>query len=454
MSIILVGLNHRTAPVEVREKLAFSDSNLTSALHTLVHHRYVEEVLIVSTCNRVEILAAADGEPYTLITQIYRFLHEFHDLSQPLPETHFYRHADRSAVRHLFRVAASLDSMVVGEAQILGQVKSAYNQAMQAGTVGRTLNQLLQQAFNIAKRVRSETQIGTAATSISSVAVELAKEIFDELAGKRVLLLGAGEMAELAARYLISEGVRNFLICNRTRARAEELQQHFGGEVIEYERLKQELTRADIVICSTGAPDYVITAKDCHEALVARRNRPIFLIDISVPRNIDPAAGKLDNIFLFDIDDLEKVVAENYQQRQQEAYRAEAIVDTEVEAFYARFTLPDIGPTVAALREHLLTTVMGEFDRVRPKLGNLTPEQEDAIRQQLLQSLVNKMLHPLILSLREGSKSPECNIVELYHNVYNLNNVNNLNYLQQPKSNSPINTTKVEMPLVNEKISR
>lgn len=421
MSIILVGLNHRTAPVEVRERLAFSENSLTPALRTLVDSGGVSEAVIVSTCNRVEIVAASSFESETSLQKVCRFLHEFHHLPGLVYREHLYTHADKLAVRHLFRVAASLDSMVLGESQVLGQVKTAYSKAQEVGTVGRVLNQLLNRTFNVAKRIRTETEIGSATTSVSSVAIELTKKIFDRLDNKRVLLVGAGEMTELAARYLINEGVTQFLICNRTPERATELCEKFGGEVLEFSKLKFELPRADIVICSTGASDYIITSADCKRALEIRRYRPIFFIDISVPRNIEPSVGNLDNIFLFDIDDLEGVVGENLKQRQKEAAKAESIVETEVEAFFEKLGTIEIGPTVAALKEHLTEIALSEFERTRHKLGSLTPEQEQAIKDHLLNSLVNKFMHPLITTLKEGSRGSEGqNLIELYHQAYDI----------------------------------
>lgn len=422
MSIILVGLNHKTAPVEVRERLAFNEAMLASALRGLVDSGKVSEAMIVSTCNRVEIVAASQSEPNTTLQQVCRFLHEFHHLPTFIYNDHLYTHADRLAVRHLFRVASSLDSMVLGESQVLGQVKTAYSKAQEVGTVGRILNQLLNRAFNVAKRIRTETEIGSTATSVSSVAIELTKKIFDRLDNKKVLLVGAGEMTELAARYLINEGVKEFLICNRTPERATELCEKIGGEVIEFSQLKFQLPRADIVICSTGSPEYIINVADCKRALEVRRYRPMFFIDISVPRNIEPGISKLDDIFLFDIDDLEGVVGENLRQRQKEADKAESIVEKEVEAFFERLDITEIGPTIAALKEHLTEIAFSEFERTRPKLGSLTPEQEEAIKQHLLTSLVNKFMHPMIMTLREGTRNTNenYNIVELYHEAYNL----------------------------------
>ncbi|MEW6730334.1 MAG: glutamyl-tRNA reductase [Acidobacteriota bacterium] len=422
MSIILVGLNHKTAPVEVRERLAFSESALEPALRTLVSDRGLSEALIISTCNRVEILGYCSFEAEAGLERVRHFLHEFHHLPTSLHNHHLYGHSERTAVRHLFRVAASLDSMVVGESQVLGQVKTAYSKAAEVGTIGRILNQLMARTFSVAKRVRSETEIGVMSTSISSVAVDLAKKIFDNLAGKAVLLVGAGEMIELAAQYLLREGVKHFLVCNRTYDRAQELATQLQGEAVEFGELSTHLAQADIVLCSTGATDYVVTMEDCKRALEARRNRPIFFIDISVPRNVDPAVSGLDNIFLFDIDDLEKVVSTNLRLRQREASKAESIIEREVDAFFEKIGIIELGPTIAALKEHLTELALAEYTRSRAKLGPLSPEQEEAIKQHLLGSLVNKFMHPLIVSLREGARTngDGCDILELYHNVYNL----------------------------------
>ncbi|MBL8148335.1 MAG: glutamyl-tRNA reductase [Blastocatellia bacterium] len=421
MGIILVGLNHRTAPVEVRERLAFGEQTLEPALRGLVDNQNISEAVIVSTCNRVEIVAATPAPSPDAVDRVFSFISDFHRLGK-VPEKHLYAHIDQTAVRHLFRVASSLDSMVVGEPQILGQVKTAYTRAVEVGTVGKVLNQLMTRAFTVAKRVRTETEIGSNVTSISSVAVDLARKVFDQLKDKCVMLVGAGEMVESAAKHLMSEGVKNFLICNRTPERAKELVATFGGEAVEFSRLSSNLSRADIVICSTGAPNYVITANDCKKAIESRRFRPIFFIDISVPRNIDPDVSRLENHFLFDIDDLEGVVGENMRQRQREALKAETIIEHEVESFFERMEVVDIGPTVSALREHINEMVLNEFNRLRSKLGKLTPEQEEAIKQILLSSVVNKFMHPLITSLREGARSNGngVDIIELYKNVYNL----------------------------------
>ncbi|HET9478483.1 MAG TPA: glutamyl-tRNA reductase, partial [Pyrinomonadaceae bacterium] len=306
MSIILVGVNHKTAPVEIRERLAFSDEACADGLRRLVDGEVVREGLIVSTCNRVEILSATTAEQLETGTgRMAQFLDAAGELPSGFLNNHLYRHTNEEAVRHLFRVASSLDSMVVGEPQVLGQVRHAYSVAVEAGTAGRVLNRLVHHTFRVAKRVRNETGIAANAVSISYMAVELGKKIFDSLKGCTVLLIGAGEMAELSARHLVNAGASRVIIANRTEASARQIADEFGATTVPFDRLDQALSEADVVICSTGAPGYVLTESQARHALGRRRNRPTCFIDISVPRNIDPAVGKVPNVFLFDIDDLE-----------------------------------------------------------------------------------------------------------------------------------------------------
>src|SRR5262245_23606314 len=295
MSILLIGVNHKTAPVEVRELLAFSDEACAAGLRRLVDGDIVREGLIVSTCNRVEILGATTSDRLHLSTQrVTDFLDGERNLPPGFLQNHLYSHTDDQAVRHLFRVASSLDSMVVGEPQVLGQVRRAYSVAVEAGTVGRVLNRLVHHTFKVAKRVRSETGIAASAVSISYMAVELGKKIFDSLKGRTVLLIGAGEMAELSARHLVNAGASRVIIANRTEETARQMATEFGGTAVSLDQLDQVLHEAVIVICSTGAPDYVVTAERTRKALVRRRrNRPTCFIDISVPRNIDPAVSNI-----------------------------------------------------------------------------------------------------------------------------------------------------------------
>jgi glutamyl-tRNA reductase len=418
MSIVLVGVNHKTAPVEVRELLAFSEEDCRDALRMLVDGEVVREGLIVSTCNRVEVLTSTAGEAIDGGSErIASFLSNSRSLSKDLFRPHLYIHADDHAVRHLFRVTSSLDSMVLGEPQVLGQVRQAYSLALEAGTTGRVLNRLIHQAFRVAKRVRSETGIASHAVSISYMAVELGKKIFGSLKGQSVLLIGAGEMAELSARHLISAGVSRVLIANRTEESSQRLAKEFGGEAVAFERLADYLPDADIVVCSTGSGEYVVTANMAREALNRRRNRPAFFIDISVPRNLDPAIGQLPNSFIFDIDDLESVVSSNIREREREAERAELIVESEVMQFQQTLRLMDIGPSIGALRERFQEIARSEMARQRNRLGPLTPEQETAI-EALLVSAVNKVSHPLLNRMRSSLDADKFEADQTWNDIF------------------------------------
>jgi len=420
MSIVLVGVNHKTAPVEVRELLAFSDAACAEGLRALVDGEIVREGLIVSTCNRVEVLTATTSEQ---IPQSCERINDFLNRSRSLPPNlfrdHSYSHIDEQAVRHIFRVASSLDSMVVGEPQVLGQVRQAYSVALEAGTAGRVLNRLINQTFRVAKRIRTETGIAANAVSISYMAVELGKKIFGSLKGQSVLLIGAGEMAELSARHLINAGVSRVLIANRTEEASQRLAREFGGEAVNFEQLADYLHDADIVICSTGAGEYVVTASMAREALNRRRNRPAFFIDISVPRNLDPAIGGLPNVFVFDIDDLESVISSNIREREREAERAELIVDSEVMQFQQSLRIMEVGPSIGALRQKFQDMARAEMARQRNRLGPLTPEQEKAI-EALLLSAVNKISHPLIDRMRRSIEAADTESVQAWRDVFDL----------------------------------
>jgi glutamyl-tRNA reductase len=360
----------------------------------------VREGLIVSTCNRVEILSAMTTDQLDFGTgRITQFLGSVGSVPTGFLDSHLYRHTNEDAVRHLFRVASSLDSMVVGEPQVLGQVRHAYALGVEAGTVGRVLNRLVHHTFHVAKRVRSETGIATNAVSISYMAVELGKKIFGSLKGRTVLLIGAGEMAELSARHLMNAGVTRVVIANRTEETARRLADDFGGTTVAPEQLDQALHEADVVICSTGAPDYILTAERTRKALERRRNRPTCFIDISVPRNIDPALSNIPNVFLFDIDDLESVITSNIREREREAERAELIVQSEVMQFQQKLRLMDIGPSIGAMRQNFQDVARAELARQRKRLGVLSQEQETAI-ESLLLSTVNKISHPIISQMR------------------------------------------------------
>ncbi|HKV39558.1 MAG TPA: glutamyl-tRNA reductase, partial [Blastocatellia bacterium] len=408
MNIVLIGINHRTAPVEMRERLAFGESHIPDALSAMVEGTALDEGLIVSTCNRVELLASATHDPEKGIHHLTKFLCEFHQLPASSIDQILYRHSDGDAIKHVFRVASSLDSMVVGEPQILGQVKEAYQHAVQAGTIGRVLSQLMDRAISVARRIRNETGISHNPVSVSSVAVELARKIFGELDGKTVLLVGAGEMAELAARYFVDAGASHLIVTNRTAARAEAIAHQFGGGAVNFEAFYDVLPNADVVICSTGAPEYVLKHAEVGRALRLRKKGPIVFIDISVPRNIDPAVAGQTNCFLFDIDDLKSVVDSNLKEREIQAQAAELIVDSEVEQFLGSLRTLDIGPSILELKSVLSDLALSELRRNRKRLGALTPEQEAVIKDVIVPGLVNKLSHPIIVHMRTAMRNGEC----------------------------------------------
>lgn len=404
MNIVLVGLSHKTAPLAMRERLAFAEARLPDALNLLVDLEMIDEGLIVSTCNRVEIIASTASGAERGIACLADFLSNFHHLAPDSLNGHLYRHADAEAIRHLFRVASSLDSMVVGESQILGQVKEAYQHAIKAGTIGRVLSQVMHRSLSVAKRIRSETGVAQNPVSVSSVAVELARKIFQDLNDKTVLLVGAGEMGELAARSLLDAGTGKLIVTNRTAERAEEIARKYSGGAVNFEAFYDVLPSADIVLCSTGAPDYVIHPAETRRALKSRKKGPVLFIDISVPRNIDPRIADVENAFLFDVDDLESIVKANIRERQQEAERGEAIIAAEVQNFVQQLRSLDIGPAVVEVKELLLQIVVSEFKRNRKRLGDLSTEQEAAIEDVLIPALVNKLSHPMIVHIRNAAR--------------------------------------------------
>ena len=407
MSIVLVGLNHRTAPVELRERLAFGASLIPEALSTLIDHEALEEGLIFSTCNRVELLASAPSDPERGLDQLARFLCDYHMLASTDVGDHIYRHTGENAIKHVFRVASSLDSLVVGEPQILGQVKQAYQDAVSAGTIGRILSQLMDRAINVARRVRTETAISENPVSVASVAVELALKIFGDLSGKTVMLVGAGEMAELAARSLVDAGASHLVVTNRTAEHAEALAREFGAGTVNFEALYDVLPSADVVICSTGAPGYVLRAPETSRAMKTRKKGPIVFIDISVPRNVDPALASVQNSFVFDIDDLKSVVEANLKERRRQAEAAEIIIEVEVKHFIGHLRSLDIGPSIVELKEVLSEMAVMELKRNRKRLGMMTAEQEAAIREILIPALVNKLSHPMIVHMRSAARNGE-----------------------------------------------
>jgi glutamyl-tRNA reductase len=404
MKLFITGLNHRTAPVEVRERLAFEERALPDALGNLKQRPGLLEGMILSTCNRVEITVTAD-EQADAESAVEHFIAESRAVERTWVTPYLYRHDGPDAIRHLFRVASSLDSMVVGEPQILGQLKTAYATAKECGAISGFLDLVLTRAFNVAKRVRSETDIGQSAVSISYAAIELAKEIFGSLTGKRVLVVGAGKMAESAARHLRRAGVSEILVTNRTRSRAETMAEEVQGRVIDYDKFLSTLPGVDIVIASSGAPHYIITKEQMKAVLAKRRARPMFLIDIAVPRNIEPAVNEIESVFVYDIDDLDKVVETNLKGRVEVATEAEEIIREEVERMVLRLKTREVTPTIVSLQEQLEIMRSAEVERMRGKLGALTPQQEEAI-QSITRGIVNKIAHGPITELRRQAADP------------------------------------------------
>lgn len=412
-SLVLLGINHNTAPIELRERLAISVERLADATRSLVHQPGIREGLILSTCNRVELLTLqddSDSPPPQTKTDLLRFLHEYFAVPNDI-QPHLYEFREREAVRHLFRVASSLDSMVVGEPQILGQVKEAYTIAREAGAVQSTLEALLQRTFTVAKKVRSETQIGSSSVSIASVAVDLARKIFGSLTGKTVLLVGAGKMSELAARHLIQQGAASILVANRTQSRAEKIAAEFSSAsvltaVIPFDDLYDQAARADIVITSTGAPQKIFGRSHGQHFLQRRRNRPMFFIDIAVPRDVDPRMNEVDGCFVYDIDDLQQVAAANLADRSREAEAAETIVSREVDKYHERLQSRDAVPAILALQQSAETIRQAELTRSAKRLADLTPEQREAV-EALTRSLTAKLLHPQLTALRESTRNKD-----------------------------------------------
>ena len=399
MHLTLVGLSHKTAPIEIREKLTFPAHTQPQALSALTHDTEIAEAVILSTCNRTEIYAVSASESGT--DAVIDFLCEFHDLDRDELTRYLYIVEDHAVVKYLFRVVSSLDSMVVGEAQILHQVKEAYDLSCESGASLRLFHRMFRQSFELGKRVRTETAIGENAVSISYAAVELAKKVFDTLEGRTILVVGAGKMSELTAKHLVSQGVRSVLVANRTFERAVELADKFEGQAIPYEQLFERMREADIVISSTSAPGYVIDKAQIAGVMKGRRSPP-FLIDIALPRAVDPAVNDLANAFVYDIDDLNGVVQSNLGERMREARRAEVIIDEEIATFETWIESLSVVPTIAAIRASAEQVRAEEYAKAVKRLGSLS-EKELATVEALSQAIVSKMLHGPTTRLRDAA---------------------------------------------------
>jgi len=391
MHIVIVGLSHKTAPVEIREKLAFAPTAMERPLRQMLELATISEGLIVSTCNRVE-LCAVTKEPEAAIAELRRFLAEYHEISPEEINENLFDYQGEEAIRHLFRVSSSLDSMVLGEPQILGQIKTAYGYAAEFKTAGLILNRFLHKAFSVAKRVRTETAIASNAVSVSFAAVELARKIFDRLDNKGVMIIGAGEMCELAARHFVSNGISKVLVTNRTFERAEKLAAEFNGKAVPFDSFVDHLAEVDIVMTSTGAPNFILGKRQMEEVLKRRKNRPMFLIDIAVPRDIDPKVNNISNTYLYDVDDLQGVVQANLKERQKEAGKAEAIVEQEIGQFHLWLGNLEVKPTVIALRHKFEEIRQQELEKTLGNLKDLTGKQRKSI-EAMAGAIINKILH-------------------------------------------------------------
>ncbi len=400
LDIVLLGLNHKTAPVELRESLAFSKDETVAALKIIQKDPLVREVILFSTCNRVEILMVVENMS-NAVEAVKLHISEFKNVPVSQFEKVLYIYNGEEAVRHIFRVASSLDSMMVGEPQILGQIKEAYLTATLKKTSSVILNRLLHRTFFVAKRVRSETGIGDHAVSISYAAIELGRKIFGTLEGKKVLLIGAGEMAELAVEHLIRNKVENIIIANRTFKRGMELAERFSGKAIRFEEISDCLKFVDIIISSTDSPSFIITRDQVKRIIRTRRNRPIFFIDIAVPRDIDPKINRLANSYVYDIDDLKSVINENIEDRNRESIKGERIIDEAVIRFWQWYENLDVVPTIVALRKKLDAIAKTEINKTFQSLNHLSDDDRQAIHR-MTNSLISKILHDPTLMLKSN----------------------------------------------------
>jgi glutamyl-tRNA reductase len=418
MRVLVIGVNHKTANVEVREKLAFNGPKLEEGVFSLHKIPEVKEVAVLSTCNRVELYTCVSNTS-SATDNIKNFLADFHGLKRTDLEKSLFVYHNQDAVKHIFRVSSSLDSMVVGEPQILGQIKDCFDFALSKKTTGVLLNKLMKKAISTAKRVRTETRIAENAVSISFAAVELAKKIFTSLAGRSFMLLGAGEMAELAARHLINNGVTDVMVVNRTYERGCELAGEFNGKPVKFENFLHELVNADIIICSTGAPTYVLHREQMQNVMKERKNRPVFIIDISVPRNIDPEINKIDNVYLYDVDNLQDVVDTNIHGRKVEAEKAEKIIDEGVDKFGRWMSSLDSVPAIIALRQKAEEIKAEEVEKLKNKFPDLEEGRLKAV-EYMATAIVNKLIHPPTVALKEDSEDRD-ELIAMIKKLYGIN---------------------------------
>jgi glutamyl-tRNA reductase len=419
-NLLRFGVNHKTAPVELREQLAIPAHRLAEATRSLAQTPGVREAMILSTCNRVELLVS----PVAGAPDLLSFFNDFFAIDNAVLEPHVYEYREREAVRHLFRVASSLDSMVVGESQILGQVKEAYAAAKSVGAIQSGLEKLLQNAFNVAKRVRNETEIGSSSVSIASIAVDLAEKIFGSLENKKVFLVGAGKMSELAARHLVQRGANSIFVANRTRERALRLATEFGGSVIGFDDIYATADRADIIITSTGSPVPIFRPEHGAQFIHRRRNRPMFFIDIAVPRDVDPEMNRVEGVFLYDLDDLQSVAASHQSDRGKEAEQAEAIIAFEVERYQRHLSGLDAVPVIRSLQQAAETMRQSELRKAESRLRGLSTqplsEAQWSAVEAMTRSLMSKFLHPTLQAIKAAAAEGDSDRLETFRSTFDV----------------------------------
>ncbi len=416
--IILIGVNHKTAPVELREKLSFSSDETLAALEQLKQDARIKEALVISTCNRIEILYVPESGDQ--IEEMIQFISVHKHLAVTDFRSSLYIHEDDAAIRHIFCVAASLDSMMVGEPQILGQVKQAYKAAVTVGAPGVLLNRMMHKAFSVAKRVRKETGIGDNAVSVSYAAIGLANKIFADLSTKTVMLLGAGEMAELAVEHLIGHHVKRIVVANRTFKNALALAQKFDGKAVQFEEREAALVQSDIIISSTGATDYVMTWDQVNRAMKKRNHNPLFFIDIAVPRDIDPDISKVPNVYVYDIDDLTNIVETNIQQRAKETVKANRFVEESLISFRKWLDGLAVVPTIKAINDKMTAIVDMEFEKTISSMKHLSPEDIEAVRR-MTRAIASRAIHDPIVFLRNtGDHRDDSLYLNVARKLFNL----------------------------------
>lgn len=415
MQLLAIGLNHTTAPLEIRERVNFSPEQIQAALHDLIERELAQEVVIVSTCNRTELYY---GDKNNTAEVIINWLSHYHNISYQQLQNHLYIYSQASAIRHLLRVACGLNSMILGEPQILGQIKSAYQVARAAKTTGRLLNKLFEHTFSVAKQVRTDTEIGSSPVSVAFAAVRLAQQIFGDLSTQSALLIGAGETIELAARHLHENRLGRMIVANRTVERARQLAKEFAGYAISLEEISLHLAEADIVITSTASPIPIVTAADIKQAIKIRKHRPIFIVDIAVPRDVEPAAGELEDVYLYSVDDLNEVIQENLRSREQAALKAEEIIDTQVLHFISWWNSLDTIELICHLRERAQDNRHRVVKKAKRMLDNGKSPYE--VVDYMAHTLTNTLMHSPCAQLRQAGYDGRDDLVTAARQLFQL----------------------------------